>query len=108
MKKILALVLSVMFTLGMVACSQNEYKVEIADNYPIANELDKTYSEGEEVTIKLETITEHYYIVYVNGVEQAMATSDLMYTYFTFTMPSEDVLIKIEDVSVDIPEAPQE
>ena len=110
MKKIIALVLSVMFTLGMFACSQIEYKVEIAGNYPIANELEKTYSAGEEVTIKLETITEHYYVLCVNGVKQEWdrESSDMVYTYFTFTMPNEDVLIEIESRGVDIPYAPQE
>lgn len=55
------------------------------------------------------TITEHYYIVYVNSVEQDFDrnASDMTYTYYTFTMPSNDVLIEIKDVSVDIPESPQ-
>lgn len=82
------------------------YNVKIADNYPIENNIKNTYTAGEQVTIKLATVTEHYYIVYVNGVEQDMDrdASDLTYTYYTFTMPSEDVVVEIEDVSVEIPE----
>lgn len=121
MKKWIVLFLTLLCILSLVACSggktelanaQEEethkvYKVEIADNYPIRNTLKSTYEAGETVTIKLDTITEHYYKVYVNGAEQAMdtAASDLTYSYYSFTMPDEDVLIEIEDISVDIPGA---
>ena len=124
MKKFLALVSVLACALSLVACAagdldntnlqtettKNTYMVEIADNYPIENTLNNTYEAGEQVTIKLSTITELYYMVYVNGVERDFDrdTSDLAYTYYTFTMPSSDVLIEIKDVSVDIPEATQE
>ena len=90
--------------------TKNTYMVEIADNYPIENTLKSAYEAGEQVTIKLSTITEHYYIVTVNGTEMDFDrdASDMTYTYYTFTMPSKDVLIEIADVSVDIPEVPQE
>lgn len=109
MRKFVALFLALVCALGMVGCSKAKYSIEIADNYPIANTLKRTYAAGEEVTVKLETITEHYYILYVNGVEQEMDrdASDLTYTYYTFTMPGEDVLIHIEDKWIDIPQAPQ-
>lgn len=109
MKKLVALFWVLICILGMVGCNKAKYNVEIADNYPIANKLKRTYAAGEEVTVKLETITEHYYVLSVNGVEQEMDrdASDLTYTYFTFMMPSEDVLIQIEDKWVDIPQAPQ-
>ena len=108
MKKIAALLLVLICTLGIVGCSKAKYKVEIADNYPIVNKLKSTYTTGEEVTVKLKTITEHYYILSINGVQQEMDrdASDLTYTYFTFTMPDKDVLIQIEDRWVDIPEVP--
>lgn len=82
------------------------YTVNIIGDYQLENSLKDTYEAGEQVTIKLATITEHYYVVHANGVEQPMDmdASDLTYTYFTFTMPAEDVLIDIEGVSVDIPE----
>ena len=124
MKKLIALVLAFVCVLCLVACSasdtdninpqaetpKNSFKVEIADNYPIENTLKNTYEAGEHVTIKLSTITEHYYIVSINGTELDVDrdASDMTYTYYAFTMPSEDVLIEIVDVSVDIPEAPQE
>ena len=124
MKKLIALVLAFVCVLCLVACSasdtdninpqaettKNSFKVEIADNYPIENTLKNTYEAGEHVTIKLSTITEHYYIVSLNGIELDVDrdASDMTYTYYAFTMPSEDVLIEIVDVSVDIPEAPQE
>lgn len=88
--------------------SVSQYRVTLANDYPILNKLDATYTAGKEVTVKLSTITEHYYILYVNGIEQSMdmEASDLMYTYFTFTMPCEDVVIEIRDKWVDIPVSP--
>lgn len=105
MKKTVALFLVFICILGMVGCNKAKYTVEIADNYPIANRLKPNYAAGEEVTVKLETITEHYYVLSVNGdeVEMDRDTSDLTYTYFTFTMPGEDVLIQIADKWVEIP-----
>ena len=121
MKKWIVFFLILSCLAGLAACSGNEtelanaqeeetnkvYKVEIADSYPIENTLKSAYEAGETVTIQLSTITEHYYKVYVNGAEQAMdtAASDLTYSYYSFTMPDEDVLIEIEDISVDIPGA---
>ena len=123
MKRLIALVLALACALCLMACAasdigntnpqtettKNTYMVEIADNYPIENTLKSAYEAGEQVTIKLSTITEHYYIVTVNGTEMDFDrdASDMTYTYYTFTMPSKDVLIEIADVSVDIPEAPQ-
>ena len=89
--------------------TKNTYRVEIANNYPIENTLKSAYKAGEEVTIKLGTITEHYYIVTVNGTELDFDrdATDMIYNSYTFTMPSKDVLIEIADVWVDIPVAPQ-
>ena len=121
MKKWIVFFLILSCFAGLAACSGNEtelanaqeeetnkvYKIEIADSYPIENTLKSAYEAGETVTIQLSTITEHYYKVYVNGAEQTMdtAASDLTYSYYSFTMPDEDVLIEIEDISVDIPGA---
>ena len=109
MKRWMKVVFILVFVFGMTACKQkNTYKVEIADNRRIENELKASYEAGEKVTIQLGTITEHYYRLYVNGVEQKMDrdASDMMYTYYTFVMPSEHVTVKIEDCYVDIPDAP--
>ena len=110
MKKIIAFLLSLILLFGMTACNHAKYKVKIADNYEISNKLKNAYSAGEEVTIGLETITEHYYVLLVNGVQQEpdKDSSDMMFTYFTFIMPNEDVLIEIEDRWVDIPDPPQQ
>ena len=106
MKKSIALILLVGLALGLVSCSIPTYKVEFAsDNYPIVNDLKKEYAAGEEVTIQLETLTEHYYVLFVNDVEQTETSIDQNITCFTFTMPSEDVLIKIEDRWVNIPDS---
>lgn len=82
-----------------------KYSIDIQDNYPILNQLEPAYAAGETVTVQLPTVTEHYYILTVNGQEQKMDmdTSDLAYTYFTFTMPEEDAVIQIVDRWVDIP-----
>ena len=88
------------------------YTVEItnSENYPILNGLKASYRMGEKVTIELETITEHYYVLYVNGVEQSpdeTGTNDWSVTCYTFSMPAENVIITIEDRWVDIPENSQ-
>ena len=93
--------------------SKTLYTVEIAnsENYPILNELKDSYEVGEKVTIELETITEHYYVLYVNGVEQSpdeSISNDWSVTYYTFSMPAENVIITIEDRWVEIPEDSQE
>ena len=62
------------------------------------------YRQGQKVTLKLDTVTEQYYRVFVNGEEIQMSSSDLEYTYFTFTIPATDVYVEIETVSVTIPE----
>ena len=113
MKKMRICVLFLAFALVLCACVNlaggKKYKVEIADDFPIANELAQTYAAGEEVTVQLETITEHYYTLTVNGEKQAMSDdSDGLYTYFCFLMPEEDVRIVIEDHWVDIPESDSE
>lgn len=81
------------------------YKVTVDDEHTSICEVGESYSEGEEVVVRLETITEHYYSLYVNGTEQQMDSerSDMNGTYFVFTMPGCDVYIKIEDHGVDIP-----
>jgi len=124
MKKLITLMLVLLCIVLLNACSvgvwdhfsfqsdiaNTAYKVKIVDDYPIENTLASTYRAGEQVTVKLCTVTESYYRVYVNGIEQEKdrALSDDFYTYFTFTMPGEDVLIKIEEFWVDIPDTPQE
>ena len=109
MRKFIPLLLALACILSMVGCRKATYIVEIADNYPIVNHLKANYTAGEEVTVKLETVTEHYYVLSANGeeVEMDRDASNLTYTYFTFTMPGEDVLIQIEDKWIDIPPPPQ-
>ena len=117
MKKFVAFAL-LFCILGMGGCRKDtqpvtstiktEYSVTIADSYTIVNTLKNSYEVGETVTIQLDTITEHYYVLSVNGkaVEMDHEASDLTYTYFTFTMPDEDVMIQIEDRWVAIPPEP--
>lgn len=121
MKRTLSVLLALLFCLSVfVGCNNDasqstddssnpKYKVTIrnADAFDIINELKDSYSPGEKVTVQLETLTEHYYVFYVNGVKQvqdASMSDDWIYTYYTFVMPEEDVIIEIEDRWVDIPE----
>ncbi len=112
MKKAIVFVLLATFVLGMLSCTQPngtqaQYRVEFADDYEIENELERTYSPGEKVTVKLETLKEHSYLFYVNGAllnPDEPSSDDLTYTYYTFTMPSEDVFIEIEKKQVDASE----
>jgi len=107
MKKVIALVLAVICILGIVGCNKTKYKVKIEGDYPIVDEIKSAYAAGEKVTVKLQTITEHYYVLYVNGVKQEEDdSSNMEYTYYTFTMPEKDVIIKIEQRGVNIPQNP--
>ncbi len=63
------------------------------------------YRAGDTVRLKLVTLTEHYYRVYVNGEEISRTESDLYYSFFEFVMPDKDAHIEIQDVWVDIPRA---
>ena len=65
----------------------------------------KKYRAGDTVRLKLVTLTEHYYRVYVNGEEISRTESDLYYSFFEFVMPDKDAHIEIQDVWVDIPRA---
>ncbi len=108
MKKIIVLCLVLLVILSMVGCNKSDsYSVTIKDNYPIVNELKSNYQAGEEVTIQLETVTEQYYVLSVNGESQQQTKADMNYTYFTFIMPSENVTIVIDTLGVDIPYPPQ-
>ncbi|MBE6601442.1 MAG: hypothetical protein E7637_02910 [Ruminococcaceae bacterium] len=93
--------------------SEPFYTVKIVNsqNYSIVNPLKSSYAVGEKVTIALETITEHYYRLYVNGMEQSPDESisdDWSVTYYTFTMPAENVIVAIEDVWLEVPDVTQE
>lgn len=87
------------------ATEDTKYRVIIDSQYTLECEVDSSYSFGEEVSIKLPTITEHYYSLFANGneIQMDMSQSDMIYTYFVFTMPDEDVEVVIEDHWVSIP-----
>lgn len=87
---------------------EHEYEVTVDAEHVSICDVGQFYPAGEKVTVKLDTVTEHFYSLYVNGEEVQMDIdrSDMVYTYFTFVMPDCDVAIVIEDHSVDIPEAP--
>ena len=87
---------------------EHEYEVTVDADHASICDVGQFYPAGEKVTVKLPTIFEHYYSLYVNGEEVRMDIdrSDMEYRYFTFVMPDCDVAIVIEDHSVDIPEAP--
>ena len=87
---------------------EHKYEVTVEGEYASECEIGQSYPAGEEVTVKLPFIFEHYYSLYVNGeeVQWDIDRSDTEYTYFTFIMPECDVTVKIECHSVDIPEAP--
>ena len=108
MKKLIGITLALICLLVGCDAAPSRYTVTIAPSGStvyLVNELKDTYAAGEEVTIQLQTITEHYYILTVNGAEQPMdmEASDLMYTYFRFTMPSEDVTIEIQQKAANMP-----
>ena len=93
-----------------IGSSENpqKFKLSITGNYAdnIVNELEDSYLAGEKITIQLETITEHYYVVTMNDITLPQAESSLEYTWFVFRMPEEDVVISITQKGVDIPPPP--
>lgn len=93
-----------------IGSSENpqKFKLQIQSDYSdnIVNELEDSYIAGEKISIQLETITEHYYVVTVNGLTIPQADSSLEYTYFVFSMPEEDVVLSITQVGVEIPPPP--
>ncbi len=104
MKKIFAIILITVALLAIVSCnlgadSEPKHKLEIvcANGTPIHSDLEDSYAAGEIVTIKLESFTEQYYRVFVNGKEQAVSSSNGEFVYYYFKMPSEDVTVKIEE-----------
>ena len=71
-------------------------------------DLNATYREGERVEILLEGVDGQYYRVFINGEKISMLSSDTLYwMVFAFFMPDEDVYVEIEEVDVDVPEAPK-
>ena len=117
MKNILILILTTMLIFAAcggsedasseIESAQQKYKVTVAESLlNIPEGLKEEYAPGEEVIIKLYTITENYYTVTANGAEIEMDrdTSDMEFTYFKFIMPQEDVSIVIQENPVTIPE----
>lgn len=93
-----------------IGSSENpqKFKLSITGDYAdnILTELEDSYLAGETITFQLETITEHYYVVTMNGITLPQAESSLEYTWFGFRMPEEDVVISITQKGVDIPPPP--
>lgn len=107
MKKFLALLLvaAILFAAG---CAAKKYRVEVEGRHKLASEIKDSYAAGEEIKLQLETVTGHYYIVSVNGEKLERDASDAEYTYYTFVMPEEDILIKIESKWADMQDAPED
>lgn len=113
MKKDFVILVCILLILLFTGCEQtgetssaDEYSITILSDYPIENNMKQSYRAGEKVTIKLPTVTEQYYRLLVNGEEQKQSSNDTEYTYFIFSMPSENSTIEIIEVSVDIPADP--
>ncbi|MBQ0110079.1 MAG: hypothetical protein KBS44_07375 [Clostridiales bacterium] len=89
-------------------CKGNLYQVHVDAEHVSECKMKSGYRCGEEVTIQLDTITEHYYKVFADGVEvpQDNEKTNMESTYFIFIMPDHDVELVIEDHDVDIPFAP--
>ena len=93
----------------LTGCRSDRYRVRVDTEHASQCEIESGYECGDEVTIKPETITEHYYKVFADGAEvlQNDEKTNAEYTYFIFIMPDHDVDLIIEDHYVDIPPAPQ-
>lgn len=107
MKKaaVVSMILSLILCLFISGCQSNLYRVNVDAEHASRCKIESGYKCSDEVTIQLETITEHYYKVFADGVEvlQDDEKTNMEYTYFTFIMPDHDVDLIIEDYYVDIP-----
>ncbi len=85
------------------------HSLSFNDTDSLASDYDTTakYRAGERVEIRLQTVTEQYYKVLVNGEEAVMINGSLECAVFAFIMPDKEVEIEITTVPVDIPDAPQ-
>ena len=103
------IILSLILCLFISGCQSNLHQVSVDAEHASQCKIESGYVCGDEVTIRLETITEHYYKVFADGAEvlQDDEKTDMEYTYFTFVMPDHDVDLIIEDHYVDIPLPPQ-
>ena len=110
MKKaaVVSIILSLVLCLFISGCQGNLYRVHVDAEHVSECKMKSGYRCGEEVTIQLDTITEHYYKVFADGVEvpQDNEKTNMESTYFIFIMPDHDVELMIEDHDVDIPFAP--
>lgn len=109
MRKILAFLLVLIILLPCISgCIMDKsYTVTVIPDYDwYNNELKESYLPGEVVTVKAPNVTENYYTFILNGIEYEETDIDDSYTYFTFTMPAENVIIEIKQNSVDIPMPP--
>ena len=132
MKKALFVILTAIFCLALLCgCAKDDYekasfvddgesdgikadgyyKVEFKsrDGFAIDFEPKAEYRVGETVEIKLVTVTENYYRVFANREQVPMdeERSDMSFSYFTFIMPAEHVVVSIKSVDAIIPGSPQ-
>lgn len=102
MKKAFAILVLVLLLLTLHSCT-NRYSVTTDGEEHLAEALNEKYPAGKEVVLKLFTVTEQYYVVYVGGEKISQLNRDMEYTYFSFIMPKHDVDVKIEVGFVGIP-----
>ena len=132
MKKALFVILTAIFCLALLCgCAKDDYekasfvdddesdgikadgyyKVEFKsrDGFAVDFEPKAEYRVGETVEIKLVTATENYYRVFANREQVPMdeERSDMSFSYFTFIMPAEHVVVSIKSVDAIIPGSSQ-
>ena len=66
------------------------------------------YRVGDAVKVVVGTVTETNQYLWVNDERKSPTDRNLTYTTFTFEMPACDVVLKLEEQSVDIPLPPEE
>ncbi len=72
-----------------------KYKITFTNMKP-KNQLASEYSPGEIVTIQLDSYTEHYYVVKVNGEEIREHNWKYGCIYYSIVMPDCDATIHID------------
>ena len=90
MKRVLMGILVLLLAFIISACGQS-YRIKVVGGADLVTECPKSAKVGETVTVKTKDVADGWLEVYANGKE----TKAIQESVFEFTMPEQDVEIKV-------------